>query len=145
VWSGPFARTAPGWSLLVRSPANLPRSKGYELYEGIIETDRWFGPLFTVLRLTRTDVPVEFDASFPFLQVQPVHRDTYGDSLDAYEVIGNLKDLEAQDWEDTFGPPLPRPTSTRTPSVAGMLLQCAVGESNPGDPRDRSVCIVKNN
>jgi hypothetical protein len=42
IWSGIVARTAPGWSLLVRAPANLPRSLGYDVYEGIIETDRWF-------------------------------------------------------------------------------------------------------
>ncbi len=69
-----MARTAPGWSLLVRPPANLPRSLGYECFEGIVETDRWFGPLFVNLRLTRTNVPIEFDADFPLLQVQPVHR-----------------------------------------------------------------------
>ena len=29
IWSGLVARTASGWSLLVRGPANLPRSLGY--------------------------------------------------------------------------------------------------------------------
>ena len=53
IWSGLIARTAPEWSLLVRSPVNLARSQGYEHYEGIIETDRWFGPLFTNVRLER--------------------------------------------------------------------------------------------
>src|SRR5207244_11955854 len=57
IWSGLIARTAPEWSLLVRQPANLARSQGYENYEGIIETDRWFGPLFTNVRLTRTNIP----------------------------------------------------------------------------------------
>jgi hypothetical protein len=47
LWTGIVARTAPGWSLLVRAPANVPRSGSYELFEGIIETDRWFGPLIT--------------------------------------------------------------------------------------------------
>ena len=74
LWSGFVARTAPGWSLLVRPPANLTRSQAYESYEGIIETDRWFGPLFVNLKLTRPNVPIEFDANYPFLQVQPVHR-----------------------------------------------------------------------
>ena len=58
IWSGLVARTAPGWSLLVRGPANLPRNLAYEVYEGIVETDRWFGPLFTNIRFTRTNVPV---------------------------------------------------------------------------------------
>ena len=51
IWSGLIARTAPEWSLLIRSPVNLAHSQGYEHYEGIIETDRWFGPLFTNVRL----------------------------------------------------------------------------------------------
>ena len=82
IWSGLIARTIPEWSLLVRSPVNLARSQGYENYEGIIETDRWFGPLFTNVRLTRTYVPVEFNEEYPFIQVQPVPRSAYGRNLD---------------------------------------------------------------
>ena len=65
IWSGLMARTAPGWSLLIRPPANLARSQGYDNYEGIIETDRWFGPLFTNVRLTRTSTPVSSMRSTP--------------------------------------------------------------------------------
>ena len=65
MWTGIVARTAPGWSLLVRAPANVPRRGGYEPFEGIIETDRWFGPLITNIRLTKTDVPIDFRADFP--------------------------------------------------------------------------------
>ena len=45
IWTGLMARTAEDWSLLIRAPANLPTPGGYSLYEGIVETDRWFGPL----------------------------------------------------------------------------------------------------
>ena len=31
---------------------------------GIIESDRWFGPLFTALRLTRTHQPIEFSSDY---------------------------------------------------------------------------------
>ena len=72
IWTGWLARTAPDWGLLIRPPANLPRPLGYECYRGIVETDRWFGPLFVNLRLIRTHAPIEFDANFPLLQVQPV-------------------------------------------------------------------------
>ena len=99
IWSGLVARTAPEWSLLVRAPANLARSQGYENYEGIIETDRWFGPLFTNVRLTRTNVPVEFNDEYPFLQVQPVHRSTYGAGLDNFEFVPQLAQLKPVDWE----------------------------------------------
>ena len=55
IWTGLIARTAPDWSLLIRAPANLPAPGGYALYEGIVETDHWFGPLFTNLPFTRTN------------------------------------------------------------------------------------------
>jgi len=99
IWSGLIARTAPGWSLLIRPPANLARSQGYENYEGIIETDRWFGPLFTNVRLTRTNVPVEFNEEYPFLQVQPVYRSAYGTALDNFAVVSDLGQLKPGDWE----------------------------------------------
>ena len=79
IWTGWFARTAPGYSLLVRAPANVTPSAGYHTLEGIVDTDQWFGPLFTNVRLTRSGAPVRFDADFPFLQVQPLPRDCYGD------------------------------------------------------------------
>src|SRR5215204_922400 len=99
IWSGLVVRTAPGWSLLVRSPANMVRNPGYESYEGIVETDRWFGPLFTNIRLTRTHTPIEFDADFPFLQVQPVHQSLYGAALDRFGVVPDLTQLGEADWE----------------------------------------------
>ena len=99
-WSGVVARTAPGWSLLVRAPANLPRKPGYELFEGIVESDRWFGPLFAALRLTRTDQPVEFRADWPIFQVQPLPREVYAEAtLNRFELVPDLHGLSAADWE----------------------------------------------
>lgn len=100
VWSGMIARTAPGWSLLIRTPANFVRNPGYECYEGIVETDRWFGPVFTNVRLTRTHHPIVFDPNIPFLQVQPVHQRTYGSSLDNFKIVENLDELDSLDWDD---------------------------------------------
>jgi hypothetical protein len=57
IWSGYLAQTAPGWALLARGTANQEKTQPYEdheelwvsppseNYEGIIETDSWFGPL----------------------------------------------------------------------------------------------------
>ena len=78
VWTGQFVETAEDWSALVRPPANLPRHQAYEQFEGLIETDRWFGPLITNVRLLRRDVPIRFSSEAPLVQVQPVHRQTYG-------------------------------------------------------------------
>jgi hypothetical protein len=101
IWSGLIARTAPDWSLLVRPLANLPAGGGYALYEGIVETDRWFGPLFTNVRLTRTDQPVAFRADYPLAQVQPLPRTLYCDAtLDATSIVADLDAFSPADWED---------------------------------------------
>jgi len=100
LWTGVMARTAPGWSLLVRAPANLPRSRGYDLYEGIIETDRWFGPLFTNMRLARTDAPIEIRRDYPLLQVQPIPREAYAEeTLKKFSIVERLADFTAEDWD----------------------------------------------
>lgn len=98
IWTGLIARTLPGWSLLVRPPANLARSQAYDFFEGIVETDRWFGPLFTNIRLTRTNCPIEFDAEFPLLQVQPVQRAYCDDRLNDFDVVEELSGLTTDDW-----------------------------------------------
>jgi hypothetical protein len=95
IWSGYLARTAPGWSLLSRGPANIPRTQGYEHYEGIIEAETWFGPLFTNVRLTRTNSPVEFHVRYPLFQVQPLLRQCYEEPSFA---IVDMSELSADDW-----------------------------------------------
>jgi len=101
VWSGMVARTRPGWSLLVRGPVNIPRTQHYEVFEGIIETDRWFGPVFNNFRITKTDTPIEFRTDMPFLQVIPVPRDVYAEAtLRDYELVPELSQLTEADWRD---------------------------------------------
>ena len=103
LWTGLVARTAPGWSLLIRPPVNLPRSGGYEPFEGIIETDRWFGPLITNIRLTKTDVPIDFKPDYPLLQVQPIPRQAYDDAtLNNYELVPDLQQFTPEDWDDYY-------------------------------------------
>ncbi len=100
LWSGLIVRTAPGWSTLVRPCANLPRHGAYEMYEGVIETDRWFGPLITNMRLTRTNTPIEFRADFPVMQVQPLPREALDEGgLNNYEIVPTLEQLEPEDWD----------------------------------------------
>lgn len=99
IWSGLFVKTAPGWSLLVRPPVNLPRTQTFECYEGILETDRWFGPLFINIRLTATDRPIEINHKKPLLQVQPLLRETYSEKhLRSCRVVDELSSLSAADW-----------------------------------------------
>jgi hypothetical protein len=100
VWTGHIATTRPGWSLLVRPPANLPRSQCYELFEGIVETDRWFGPLFINVRLTRTEFPIRFGPEMPLVQVQPVPRSVYAEeTLGKFGYVDDLAGLTPDDWE----------------------------------------------
>jgi hypothetical protein len=83
LWSGLVVRTAPGTSLLLRAPANLPHKGGYEL--------------------TRTHAPVEFSAEYPLFQVQPLPRETYADAtLNDYELVPNLDQLDGKDWDDYY-------------------------------------------
>jgi hypothetical protein len=101
LWTGLMVRTAQDWSLLVRAPANLPCPGGHVLYEGIVETDRWFGPLFINLRLTRTHTPIRLRPDFPLAQVQPLPRSVYGDAtLTSSRFSGDMDGLAAQDWAD---------------------------------------------
>ncbi|MBV9785926.1 MAG: hypothetical protein JO264_19145 [Acidisphaera sp.] len=101
IWSGVMARTRPGWSLLVRPPANLPRSGGFDMYEGIIESDRWFGPLFINLRLTRTHVPVDINGEWPLFQVQPIPQHAYAEAtLGASAIVSGLESFSPRDWQD---------------------------------------------
>ena len=101
IWTGLFARTAPGWSLLVRSPANLPAPGGYGQFEGIVEADQWFGPLFVNIRLIRTGAPVRFSRAKPLAQAQPLPRDAYSDqALNRPGHIASLETWQAEDWAD---------------------------------------------
>jgi hypothetical protein len=103
VWTGYIAKTAPGWSLLVRGVANLSHSPSYQMLEGIIETDHWFGPLFDNVRLLKTDVPIEFRSDVPFLQVQPVRKEVYTDKFLQNFAVKDLSQLSSENWEAFHG------------------------------------------
>lgn len=73
-FSIPFLfRTPPGYDLLVRGPANLPRDGAYPL-EGLVEAD-WTAATFTMnWKITRPFDPVEFSADDPVCMVVPQRR-----------------------------------------------------------------------
>lgn len=73
------------------------------MFEGIVETDHWFGPLITNLRLTKTNVPIDFKPDYPLLQVQPIPRHVYQDAtLNNYEIVPELGQLTPADWDDYY-------------------------------------------
>ena len=99
MWTGLMIESAEDWSVLVRPPANLPRNLAYDLYEGIVETDRWFGPLFTNVRLIKTDVPVHFSTETPLVQVQPLHRATYAEEVsNEFSLVADMTAFPAEAW-----------------------------------------------
>jgi Family of unknown function (DUF6065) len=109
IWTGLLAKTRPGWSLSVRAPVNLPAIPGLVAWEGIIETDLWLGPLFTNMRLTRTDFPVHIRAHAPFLQVQPVPQLAYREETLADFECRQVSDLTELDWNRLGQVLLPHP------------------------------------
>ena len=101
MWTVLFARTAPGWHSLVRAPANMPGVGGLTLFEGIVESDRWFGPLFTNMRFTRSHMPIRLRPDYPLVQVQPVRRDCYSNEmLERFGVTSGPSAMTADDWDD---------------------------------------------
>ncbi|WP_409328863.1 DUF6065 family protein [Trujillonella humicola] len=101
IWTGVMARTRPGWSLLVRPPANLPRHPGYDVLEGIIETDWWFGPLISNVRLCLTGHPILFHVRRPLFQVQPVPKFAYrAETLKAVESIRGVEQFTGREWDE---------------------------------------------
>ena len=115
IWTGLLARTSPGWSLNVRSPVNLPGTAGLVPWEGIVETDHWFGPLFSNFRITKTDSVVNLRAHIPFLQVQPIPQAAYREqSLNDF-AVKSVEELDEDDWENL--------TQVLVPSAAKIASQ----------------------
>jgi hypothetical protein len=101
IWSGVLVRTRPGWSILARAPVNIARCRDYDIYEGIIETDRWFYPLFINVRVTTSDRPILFDRHRPLIQAQPLLRQTYDEAeLRTAQICSGIEALGPVDWED---------------------------------------------
>ncbi|HEX5295143.1 MAG TPA: DUF6065 family protein [Streptosporangiaceae bacterium] len=68
------ARTSPGWSLLIRPPANWPQSRHHQVLEGVLDTE-WFGAKLTIMvRLLEVNQVVRFYRTVPIATAQPVPR-----------------------------------------------------------------------
>jgi hypothetical protein len=103
VWTGCVAETKPGWHLLIRPVANLARSQAYQMFEGIVQTDDWFGPLFNNIRLIKTNTPISFRNDIPFLQIQPIKEEFCSDKfLSEFEVANSISELTNDDWQKYF-------------------------------------------
>jgi Family of unknown function (DUF6065) len=73
-WRIPFLfRTPPGYSLLVRGPANSPKDAIAPL-EGVLEADWAMAPFTMNWQLTRPNIRVRFDAGEPICMLVPQRR-----------------------------------------------------------------------
>jgi hypothetical protein len=100
IWTGWLVRTKLGWSSFIRSPANFPKHQGLEPFEGVVETDHWFGPLFISVRLTKTDIPIMIKPEAPLLQVTPIFREHYAErTLSDARVCAEASDWTEREWE----------------------------------------------
>ena len=100
IWTGCLIRTDPGYASLIRAPVNQFWRTDYMVMEGIIETDRWFGPLFTNIVLRKTDTPIVFRTTQPFLQVQPIPIEHLAATAqtESAELVEGLDRLTEEDW-----------------------------------------------
>ena len=112
MWTGLLVKTTPGWSLSVRSPVNIPATPGIVTWDGIIETDLWFGPLFTNFRLTRTDEPVYIRSQIPIVQVQPVPQLAYREEVLGSFDCSDASGMSNDDWDRLTQVLLPNPHAT---------------------------------
>lgn len=72
-WRLPYLfRTPPGWNLLARGPANLPKPGAWPL-EGLVETD-WAPQTFTMNWQLEQDRTVTFEEDEPFCMIVPQER-----------------------------------------------------------------------
>ena len=101
-WSFPLLfRTSPGYNLLVRGPANLPKPNIVAL-EGVVETD-WAVASFTMnWQFTRAAESVEFAKDEPICMLVPQRR---GELESFRPLVRNIEDapeLAAQhaQWEE---------------------------------------------
>ena len=100
IWTGCLVRTDPGYASLIRAPVNQFWRSDYQVMEGVIETDSWFGPLFTNIVLRKTDTPIIFRTTQPFLQVQPIPIAHLAAAAqpDSAELVEGLDGFTAEDW-----------------------------------------------
>ncbi|MFI1889310.1 DUF6065 family protein [Streptomyces jumonjinensis] len=94
-------RTPPGWNLLVRGPANLPKDGAHPL-EGLVETD-WAVATFTMnWKITRPDADIVFEAGEPLLMLLPQRRGELERFHPAHAPISRMPDAgDHRAWHDS--------------------------------------------
>lgn len=102
-WTIPYLfRTSPGYNLLARGPANLPKD-GIGALEGVVETD-WAVATFTMnWKFTRPNFAVTFERDEPFCMLVPQRRGEIESFQPSSQPISANVELEAQyrAWDES--------------------------------------------
>jgi hypothetical protein len=97
---GPIVRTSPGWSTLVRSAPNLPHP-GYEVMDGVIETDWYRSTLLVIVRLVEPGRVVRFYRHLPMAAMQVVPKVAYRQSTTrAARVVRGAGAIPDDVWDE---------------------------------------------
>jgi hypothetical protein len=94
------ARTPPGWSLLIRSPANWAHPRHHQVLEGVVDTE-WYGAkLPVIVRLLDAGQVVRFYRNLPIAVAQPVPRVALEASQRAAgQVVLGIENFPDEAWE----------------------------------------------
>jgi hypothetical protein len=97
--TGVYAKTPPGWSLLVRGVANWTGGIDHQAVEGIVDTSWYSAMLPTMVRLLRQDQVVRFYRRFPYAMFQLVPTAAFTRStLEKARVHSGVEHLPAGVW-----------------------------------------------
>ena len=97
---------------MIRPPVNLSPVVGVAAWEGLVETDIWFGPLFSNIRITKTDTPVHLRSHVPFIQVQPLPQVAYREETLGSVEYKDMSSLAPEDWDKLAKVLQPEPPET---------------------------------
>jgi len=99
--TGMALRTNSGWGVLIRKPPNVPQKNHLNFFEGFVETDTWFGPLFINLKPVMTNVTIRFQPDWPIAFVQPVPNTLIKLKLEGRDsYVPEIADFSDEDWSD---------------------------------------------
>jgi hypothetical protein len=99
VWTGLIATTDPGQHLWIRGVVNRGAATTYQVFEGIVATDWWTGPLFTNIQILKTDTPITFRRNTPFLQCISINRTDIDRAANDLQVIG-IEGFRTELWDN---------------------------------------------
>ncbi|WP_147479707.1 hypothetical protein [Pseudomonas amygdali] len=103
IWLGYSVRSPKNIALQIRGPINHLQKNTYEVIEGVIESEKWHGPLITVIKLRKENEPIIFRTHTPLIQCVPVDARLYEASACQSNAIDAFGSFSESDWAGFFG------------------------------------------